>query len=166
MNSIVKYFFAVLLLGLISCKNDPKVEAQSQELENEIAQYDALMEEAIEVHDDVMPKMGRLMELSEMMDQQIKKDSTISEFKIAKEKLNAAHDDMMTWMREYSEQFPYGEESPATAAALDQKMPVLEEKVEEIKRVKTETENVITYAQNLMKKVAVDDFKKDQSIAK
>ena len=166
MNAMAKYFFAILFLGLISCKNDPKTEAQSEELKTEIAQYDALMEEAIEVHDDVMPKMGRLMELSEMMDKQIKKDSTISEFKIAKEKLNAAHDGMMTWMREYNEQFPYGEESPATAEALDQKMPVLKEKVEEVKRVKTETENVITYAQNLMKKVAVDDFKKDQSIAK
>ncbi len=161
MNAMAKYLFAILFIGFISCKNDPKTEAQSEELKNEIAQYDALMEEAIEVHDEVMPKMGQLMELREIIKKKSVQDTTIVEFKFAVEQLNDAHDGMMEWMREYNEQFLYGEESPSTQEALDKKLPQLEQKVTEIKDLKTETNNIITYSQKLLRKAAVDEFEKN-----
>ncbi len=117
--------------------------------QTETTNYDELKAEAMEVHDEIMPKMGKLMELKEQLEND-KNFTEKEELMDAAEDLQTAHDDMMTWMRDYSKQFPYGEESPSTDGELETKSGELEEKVEEIKTLREETMQAISNAEELL----------------
>ena len=149
-NSI--YIIAIALLTLTACKNEPTKEEIA--LQEQIETYDSLMTEAMDVHDEIMPKMGELMELkgelvaskegAELSDDQLMKlDATASNLK-------SSHDGMMDWMADYSEKFPYGEPSPETKADLDKMMPVLEQEVVEIKELRDHTLTAIDNAKELL----------------
>lgn len=148
------YIIAIAMLAFASCKNE--VTAEEKALATQIENYDALMTEAMEVHDEIMPKMGELMELKgELLANQpesISQESYMEEVSIAAENLKASHDGMMTWMKDYSEKFPYGDPSPETKEAIDEKMPVLEKEVEEIKQLRDKTMQAIDDAKALLKK--------------
>jgi hypothetical protein len=145
----IRYCYLLLSIVLLSaCKNE--VTPDQKELEAKTATYDALIVEAMAVHDEVMPKMGVLMEYRGRMQEQIKDSRMNNEFAIAKSKLNEAHDGMMEWMRDYSEKFPYGDPAPATLEDIQQKIPVLEQEVEEIKDLKLRTDKIISYAKELL----------------
>jgi len=149
-NSI--YILLLAVLTLTSCKNEPSKEEVA--LQKQIEAYDLLMTEAMDVHDEIMPKMGELMELKGELvaskegaelseDQLMKLDATAGNLK-------ASHDGMMDWMADYSEKFPYGEPSPETKADLDIKMPVLEQEVVEIKELRDHTMTAITNAKEIL----------------
>jgi nitrous oxide reductase accessory protein NosL len=148
------YLILIAVFTLTSCKKEATAEEKA--LAAQIETYDALMTEAMEVHDEIMPKMGELMELKgELLANQpesISQESYMEEVSIAAENLKASHDGMMTWMKDYSEKFPYGDPSPETKEAIDEKMPVLEKEVEEIKQLRDQTMKSIDNAKALLKK--------------
>ncbi|MGB5983641.1 MAG: hypothetical protein WBG46_16005 [Nonlabens sp.] len=163
MKNILRLALCFTILIATSCKDDAQsaiagAEESQTAMEADLEQFQYLKDEAMEVHDEVMPEMGTLMELSERMDAQIEKNAGAEEFKVTKEKLESAHDDMMEWMRDYSEKFPYGEKAPTTAEELDQKTEVLKQEVEEIKRLKIDTDNAIAYAQKLLQQVVKNEY--------
>jgi hypothetical protein len=144
-----KLVYAFLALVLItSCKEE--VTAEQKELSDKISQYDTLKKEAMEVHDEIMPKMGVLMELKGQLKEQPQDSTMNSEYAVAQEKLQEAHDGMMEWMRDYSDKFPYGTAAPETLEALNQKMPILEEEVKEIKDLRDRTNKTIDYSKKLL----------------
>ena len=147
-KNLILFFF--ILIAVSSCKEDPNVAAEQEELTEKTEAFENLKEEAIVVHDEIMPKMGQLMELSEQMQNKITADSTNQEYAQAKMKLNEAHDGMMEWMRDYSEKFPYGSESPATLEAFKEQMPILKSEVKEIKALKADTDQAISTSKALL----------------
>ena len=143
------YLIAILLFTLTACKNDPTPEEVA--LQAQMESYDLLKAEAMKVHDEIMPKMGVLMELKgELVANE--NDNELSEIATAAENLKASHDAMMSWMQDYSEKFPYGEPTPETKEALDKKLPILEQEVKEIVQLKDRTMLAIENAQGLLKK--------------
>jgi PBP1b-binding outer membrane lipoprotein LpoB len=151
MKNII-YLFVVSVL-LTSCKN---VEQNYEE--EQIAQFDSLTEQTLEVHDDVMAEMGTLMDLSLAIDEQLKSEGigadTTSKLTEVKTELDNTHDAMMDWMKEYSTKFPYEAESPSSIKALNEKMPILEGSYEKIKEIQEQTDKVIADAEQLLTKTA------------
>ncbi|MEN8816109.1 MAG: hypothetical protein ABF274_04465 [Nonlabens sp.] len=146
------YIIAIAMLTLTSCKNEATAEENA--LATQIEAYDALMTEAMEVHDEIMPKMGELMELKGEITEKAEAGELSDQTAISStaEELKASHDGMMTWMKDYSEKFPYGDPSPETKEAIDKKMPVLEQEVEEIKNLRDKTMQAIDNAKALLNK--------------
>ncbi|WP_194851672.1 hypothetical protein [Nonlabens antarcticus] len=136
---------AVLFL-VSSCKNE-----ESNQIDNLSADFDQLTEQTIEVHDEVMPKMGDLMELSTQIDERSKvediSDEKRQELLFIKSDLDAAHTAMMDWMKDYSTAFPYEAEEPSTKDELDKKMPVLQEYYNEMEAVKEQINDAIAIAE-------------------
>jgi hypothetical protein len=142
------YLIAITVLTLTACKNDPTPKEVA--LQAQIESYDLLKSEAMKVHDEIMPKMGELMELNGALIAN-EKAKELSEIGVAAENLKDAHDAMMSWMQDYSEKFPYGESTPDTKEALDEKLPILEQEVKEIVQLKGRTMIAIENAQELLK---------------
>ncbi|WP_438961799.1 hypothetical protein [Nonlabens sp.] len=133
----------VLLAALlfISCDNGLK--------EQQIA-FDDLKQQAMEAHDEIMPKMGDLMDLSNQLTQ--KMDSTNTDVMMSKKgELQKAHDDMMVWMRDYSEKFPYDYKLPNDLEAAVKQLDILEKENQEIVELKERTIRVIKEAQAMLK---------------
>lgn len=148
------FLITVVSLSFTNCKNEPTQEEVA--LQSQIEEYDALMTQAMEVHDEIMPKMSQLMELAGQLNEEMQTGKLAN---YAPEKvegvvrsLKKADKDMMSWMASYSEKFPYGEPSPETKEVLDEKMPVLEKEVNEIVALKERTMNAIQNAEELLKK--------------
>ncbi|MDC1222139.1 hypothetical protein N8Z47_05675 [Salibacteraceae bacterium] len=94
-----KLIFILTMAGLISSCSDPKME-----------KIDSLKEECISIHDEVMPRMGEMVELSSGIKEiRIKLDSDTTDsahlVRIALvkkvEQLDSAHEAMMVWMNDY-----------------------------------------------------------------
>ncbi len=137
---------------LISCKQE-----KTDPISSRIAAFEELTEKTLETHDEVMADMGTVMDLSIAIDEHLRKESipelTVAELTEAKFQLDEAHAAMMDWMKDYSTQFPYEAETPATAEVLDDKMPVLQESFESIKAVKEQTYEAIAIAELLLSEV-------------
>lgn len=143
------YLFAIVLVTLTACKKEPTPEEVA--LKAQMESFDLKKAEAMKVHDEIMPKMGELMELKAalMTDENATEAIEISE---ASENLQVAYDAMMTWMQDYSEKFPYGEPTPKTKEALNEKLPILEQELKEILQLKEGTMLAIEKARELLKK--------------
>ncbi len=142
-------YLVALFVIVVSCKN-----VAEDPLEEEIASFDQLTEQTIEVHDEVMPEMGRLMDLSVEIDSKLENaelsDDQVQKLFDAQVELDEAHDAMMDWMKDYSEKFPYEADPPSTIEELEEKMPVLQASYEEIKKVKNNTQAAIQNAEELL----------------
>ncbi len=90
------YLVLVLLILIFSCR-DNKEKGDSDYSESK-----KIYGRALEIHDEVMPKMGTIMDLQKELKQ--KKEQTEDEEKIKKinaslQQLENAHRAMMNWMR-------------------------------------------------------------------
>ncbi|KQC32448.1 hypothetical protein AAU57_03205 [Nonlabens sp. YIK11] len=142
------YLFAIVMIAF-SCKN-----VAEDPLEEEIASFDQLTEQTMEVHDEVMPEMGRLMDLSIEIDSKME-DAALSDAQVeqlfdAQVELDEAHDAMMDWMKDYSEKFPYEAETPSTVEELENQLPMIKSSLESIKKVQSDTQAAIKNAEELL----------------
>ncbi len=83
--------FSILFLTLlISCEDKPD-------------QIKVLKEEVMDIHDEVMPKMGDLRKASKslMMKAETMDSSAAAELKTIADDIEAANEFMMEWMRQY-----------------------------------------------------------------
>ena len=131
----------VLLVLLVSC---------NEELREQKVAFENLKQESMEAHDVIMPKMGDLMDLSNQLS--AKMDSTNADVMMSKKgELQKAHDDMMTWMHDYSEKFPYEFQLPTDPEVMQQQLNILQEEYDEIEELKVRTLKVIDEAEDLLK---------------
>ena len=109
-----------------------------------------LREEAIALHDEVMPKMGEVMELSTalknkrmaIMDVNDSAQDLKTKYTVAIAQLEVAHEGMMAWMDKYEP--TYEENNP-----LDSAVVYYEAQRDAIKMVKQSMESSIEQAQRL-----------------
>jgi hypothetical protein len=148
------YFIAIALFSLTACKNEPTPE--EVQLQTQIETYERLKSEAEEIHDIVMVKGSEMMELVSEIEAKTE-SGELAEYNPEKivgvvRYIKKADKDMMSWMQDYSSKFPYGDPSPETKEALEEKLPILEQEVKEIVQLKERTMEAIEKAQELLKK--------------
>lgn len=138
----MKHIFLIITLALltISCNDDAS---------KRMKQFNNLKQQAMDSHDVIMPKMDQLMQLSSQLT--AIKDSTNHDVIMSKKtELQKASDDMMTWMRDYSEKFPYKFELPNDKDAAVEKLALMQEEFEKIDELKVRTLRVIEEAQQML----------------
>lgn len=109
-----------------------------------------MQEEVMAIHDEIMPKMGRLERLSQKLDS-VKKSlksqdkasaSKIVELEKKKQALSDAHKSMMQWMRNY--------ERPSDTMAHQDVMEYLQEEKKKIQDVKDKFKTSIQQAEETL----------------
>lgn len=136
-----RFSVALIVLFMMACGGGPDIEAMKNEV--------------LDIHDEVMPRMGEVMKLrrqvlskAETLSGESTPDqSAIDALNSLAEKLNSANDGMMIWMREWtSESSGYleGDQDKAAAAAY------LESEKKKVEKVKTDILEAIKEAEELL----------------
>lgn len=129
MNTLIKLiFFCLTTVFFFACNQDKKQE-------------EALYNEVMAIHDEVMPEMGNIMKLVKKINADIASVSdSLSQDSISRQSLlvlrndlEQANESMMAWMRQF--------EHVEANTPHDQAMEYLEEQKKGIEQVKLEVEN-------------------------
>src|SRR5690625_3329360 len=107
MKLFITLFIAFIALTVASCGNSTKSEKNTATTDSE--QFYQLLDEVMEVHDEMMPQMGKLSELRQNLEESANEDNVV-QYKNAAADLEAAHKSMMDWMKNFGEVFPYKED--------------------------------------------------------
>lgn len=129
-------FYVFATLFLLSCGNSEKKKEEQ------------LYREVMEIHDEVMPHMGEVMQLTKELDKNIdqlkSEDSTtnpqpsIEHLTTLKQNLSDADEAMMNWMRKFNTEMD--------SMSHEEKMHYLQDEKEKIQEVKVQVSTVIQEA--------------------
>lgn len=127
----------ILLVVLASC--GPSIQEQNL----------MMREKIIEIHDEVMPMMGRLKSLEKKANQEIDRleeenpdTARIEELKVLAVDLNAAYDGMFDWMHQY--EATDGDRTPEEVKVF------LDEQLIKISEVNAQFKEVLTKADEML----------------
>lgn len=99
-------FIAVIAFTVASCGNSTKSDKTTASTDSE--KFYQLLDEVMEVHDEMMPQMGKLSELRQNLEEKAEVDPmNAMAYKEAAADLEAAHKSMMDWMKDFGDVFPY-----------------------------------------------------------
>jgi len=112
---------------------------------------EAKIDEVLDIHDEVMPKMGEVMNLKRQVlaKAQEESDSTVvNELRALAKELDDASEAMMVWMREWSKnsQPHVSEESDIAERKL-----FFEQEIDKVTKVKEDINNSIAAAEAVLK---------------
>lgn len=113
MRSTYHFYLILLLMLSIGCSSSSNEEASSSEI-------DALLEEVMDIHDEVMPEMGNIHKLGKDLEKKMADSQDAEANKHIQEviqRLKASNEGMMTWMKEFK-QPKSGDEEAETIAYL------------------------------------------------
>ncbi len=136
-----RYFLiSVLAIGLlsISCK---------QKTEN--AEQSSQMEQVMAIHDEVMPKMGKLGKLVGELKSKVDTTAAGLEYEAAMKDLQGAHTAMMDWMKNFGGRFD-SEEILEGKTLTEQKQQWLNEEEEKVKALRDQINSSIAKAEQLL----------------
>ncbi len=138
MKKLILIIASVLLL--FSC---------NEQVANRKEEFNNLKQQAMDSHDVIMPKMDELMQLSSRLTA-IKDSTNVDTVMKTKGQLEKANEDMMVWMRDYSDKFPYGYELPDDEKEATEKLQLMQEEFEEIEELKVRTLKTIEEAKQML----------------
>ncbi|AXT60358.1 hypothetical protein D1816_08340 [Aquimarina sp. AD10] len=121
------------------------------QLSKEEQEFDAIMENVIIVHDEVMPKMTELSSLIKNLDPKIDTTAVGKSHAKAQQDLKDSYDFMMEWMRDFSEKFPHTEEKLSPEKMASQ-MNLLKKEEIEVKQLRDQINTSIANAKSLLEK--------------
>lgn len=102
MKILKTLLIAILAITVMSCGET----TSSNETE-----FNQLLKEVFDVHDEMMPQMGKLSELRQQLEDRAKEEPMNAiAYKEAAADLESAHKGMMDWMKDFGEVFPYKED--------------------------------------------------------
>jgi len=141
-NNPIILLISILIIALLaSCNSNQKKEDE----------FDTIMQEVINVHDEVMPKMGNLGTLIKKLDSHIDTTATSKPYIKAQEDLKKSYDSMMEWMQDFSKKFPYNEKVTAEDPTnFESKMKLLITEKEEVYALKEQINTSIENANTLL----------------
>tara|TARA_R110002051_G_scaffold139937_2_gene212668 strand:+ start:1262 stop:1648 length:387 start_codon:yes stop_codon:yes gene_type:complete len=122
----------------IGCKEEKKVSNKNTQ-----------MKEVMAVHDELMPKMGKIGRLVGELDKIEDSTETGQMYRAAKIDLQEANKAMMDWMKELGERFDY-EEIMKGKELTEQKQQWLNEEEEKVKVLKEKINGSIERAEKLL----------------
>lgn len=141
MKNLILY--TTLSLLFISCN---KLSKEEQE-------FDTLMQEVIDVHDEVMPKMSEISSLIGELESKIDTTVTGQAYAAAQSELKESHDFMMEWMSDFSDKFPHGEEvKNEDKEKFAAKMKMLKEEQIEVNLMRDQVNTSLANAKAILKK--------------
>ncbi|MGB3144129.1 MAG: hypothetical protein WBB24_08465 [Maribacter sp.] len=138
MKKIVTTLLIVCLISLSSCKNEKKIEGPTQ------------MEQVMEIHDEVMPKMGTIGKLVGQLKPMADSLGMESAEAKAMKDLQEANKSMMDWMQEFGDKFD-SEEILDGKELSKEKVQLLNEEEQKIEAVKEAINSSISRAEELLK---------------
>jgi len=141
----ISFIFLSLCLSVltISCNQISKEEQE----------FDVLMQKVIDVHDEVMPKMGEMSSLIKDLEPKIDTTITGKSHAKAQKELKDSYDFMMDWMSDFSNKFPQEEEITAdNMEKFTAKMKMLQEEEKEVNKLKVQINSSIDNAKKLLQK--------------
>jgi hypothetical protein len=158
MNNIFRIFYGIaFLLITMSCQ-------PSSETDEKYARAQEIYQEAIAVHDEVMPRMDEIMRLKSLLKERIDalqqkgeemNTDSLQHMQEIVQKLEEADEAMMQWMRNVK-QVPEVEEEPSADAETAQLsdttnlIQVQQEQKAAIEQVKTQMESSIKEARTFL----------------
>jgi hypothetical protein len=142
---LIKLFLVIIATFTIGCNTPQPEEAKA---------FDQKMTEAIEIHDEVMPKMGKLSKLISSLEAKV--DSTNAEiYKPAIRDLKEGHDMMMDWMKDFGDEFSKTEINDGIklkdADSLKARLKAIEISKKEAEQMKVKVMQAIDNAEALLK---------------
>ena len=90
----------ILALSFTACQEDQQ-KKQIKELQE---MFNTTMKETVAIHDEVMPKMSEISKLQSELEEQSPKMNE-EEYQRANDELARSYQEMMTWMKEFSNNF-------------------------------------------------------------
>lgn len=130
---------SLVLAFAISCKEEKKALPESDQMKTVMA-----------IHDEVMPKMGKIGSLVAQLRKKIDSDQGGMTEKKAMEDLQDANKSMMDWMQGFGNRFD-SEEILDGKALSEEKKQWLDEEEEKVKIVKEKINTSIANAEALLK---------------
>ncbi|MEW7291397.1 hypothetical protein [Aquimarina sp. 2304DJ70-9] len=141
----LSFLYSVSLILLIC--------ASCNQLTGEEQKFDTLMQEVIDVHDEVMPKMGEVSTLIKYLDPKIDTTAVGKTHAKAQQDLKDSYDFMMKWMSDFSDTFPHeNEDSKMSAEKLSSQMKLLQEEKVKVHQLKDQINSSIKNAKKLLEK--------------
>jgi len=129
------------------------VLASCNSLSKEEKKFDTLMQEVIDVHDEVMPKMGEISALIKYLDPKIDSTEIGRSHEKAQQDLKDSYDFMMKWMSDFSDNFPHHtEDSKMDEDKLSSQMKLLQQEKVEVTKLKDQINSSIKNAKKLLEK--------------
>lgn len=138
MKKYILILASVILSVSMGCKEEKKVSPETNQ-----------MKEVMAIHDEVMPKMGKIGRLVAQLRKKIDSDQGGTEEKKAMEDLQDANEAMMDWMRDFGERFD-SDEIINGKALTDEKKLWLNEEEEKVKIVADKINSSIANAEALL----------------
>ncbi|WP_299261541.1 hypothetical protein [uncultured Aquimarina sp.] len=141
-----RLYYLLFILGLI-------LNVSCNQLSKEEQEFDALMQNVIDVHDEVMPQMGTMSSLIKDLEPKIDTTATGKSYANAQKDLKDSYDFMMDWMSDFSTKFPHGEENTTKdIEKFTAKMKMLQEEEIEVNKLKDQINSSINNAKKLLEK--------------
>jgi len=136
----IKIVALFLLLAVASCKKEKKIEKETT----------TQMEEVMMIHDEVMPKMGKLSKLVAELKAKVDTTTAGKEYEVAMKDLQEANKSMMDWMMGFGERFDSDEILEGKALSTE-KQEWLNEEEEKVKALKEQINSSIKNAEAILK---------------
>jgi len=106
---LVHLLFSALVFSLVACGGNAEQVTEEGSTTEEQAE-EQLYEEVMTLHDEVMPRMGELMNLKGQLEEAEVSGEMESEVNQTAQSLENAHESMMQWMSELKQLEGLGEE--------------------------------------------------------
>jgi len=123
----------LIMYTLVYCQNRAKNEVYFESKK--------IYKQAIEIHDEVMPLMGKIMELQSTLKarkETISDDKSIEKINIELQKLENAHNSMMLWMRNITPipEISENESDFSTHPSAEEMLEIQQKSLDNITKVK------------------------------
>ena len=139
-SKLFRFSFIAFLVFSFSCKQEKKEAVQSDQMQNVMA-----------IHDEVMPKMGKLGKLVGELKSKVDTTEIGKQYEVAMKDLQNAHDSMMDWMRGFGDRFD-SDEILNGKELTPQKQKWLDEEEEKVKAMREQVNSSIERAEALLGK--------------
>ena len=130
-------YILILLLTAVSCKEEKQEVATTQ------------MDQVMAIHDEVMPKMGRIGKLVKELKPKIDSTEAGQNYAAAMQDLQAAHKSMMDWMQGFGDRFDYDEIKNGKELSAE-KQEWLDEEEVKVKAMRDQVNSSIRRAERLL----------------
>lgn len=150
--TIRSFYYLIVIFITISCSTSTREsDAESGNLSPEQQKVSDLEEQVIEVHDEVMPRMGTLVSLKEQLESEnIKLESSeqagaqdqVIVNSLVMENLDTAHESMMDWMRNF--------QGVDLGGDPNANLEYLQEELDNINMIKQQVEDAIAAAEETL----------------
>jgi len=145
MNKLFLILFSSILVFSVSCKEEKKApEGPTQ------------MEQVMAVHDEVMPKMGKLGKLVGELKAKVDTTEMGQKYEVAMKDLQAANMAMMDWMKSFGDRFD-SDEILNGKELTEEKEKWLDEEEEKVNALKEQINGSIERAETLLAETKVEE---------